>query len=377
VLPAGDLTLAATAGDVTIGDALLAPARVSVAGASRTLGSETAFASGGRVTLQSATGSVRTLAGSEVDLRGAPAGGDAGRLRVLATAAGATAQIDGTVQGGAAAGFQSGAVEIDAGGIAAFGALNTRLDASGVTGERVFRVRSGDVALAAGETATARRFELSADAGRVTIAGTIDASGATGGGSVEVNASGNTTLAAGGKILAQGTSSGTGALDAPSDGGSVRLASRGAAVNFDSLASIDVSAGAKGDAGTVVFSAPRTAGNNGVVASLAGTVKGTAGAGGASGQVIVEGNRSYDAAALGLPLAGGTYTLGSAQTAGGSGTLWTQYRQFMNSVSVGAVTGAMTLQDIAPGDVHVRAGIEVTTPANLTLGSAWNLTSAN
>src|SRR5262249_59435437 len=65
----------------------------------------------------------------------------------------------------------------------------------------------------------------SSDLGGITLNGTIDASGAAGGGRVELDAANTLSLAGGGKILANGTSTGTSATDPYSNGGLVRLSS--------------------------------------------------------------------------------------------------------------------------------------------------------
>src|SRR5690606_33236830 len=77
--------------------------------------------------------------------------------------------------------------------------FNTVLDQGGFFESRTFRVRTGDVTLDG--TARARAFRLSADAGSITVSGTIDASGRTGG-EITLSANGSLTLLSSARLTA-------------------------------------------------------------------------------------------------------------------------------------------------------------------------------
>src|SRR5262249_12497984 len=137
----------------------------------------------------------------------------------------------------------------------------------------------------------AREFQLVADSGDISVGGIIDVSGAAGGGRVHLAAGNNLSLLAGSLIDARGTSAANGAADAYSHGGKVELEAVGGALSFASTSIIDVSANAAGksDAGSVVFSAPRSVrgdGTPGIAAALAGRVN--LSAPGAAGTVTLE-----------------------------------------------------------------------------------------
>src|SRR5262249_38231526 len=155
-------------------------------------------------------------------------------------------------------------------------------------GSQSFHARTGDITVSAGDTITAKQVTLVADTGSITLNGTIDASGAAGGGGVGVDGGELLSLGAGSRRLPHGAAKGAATTDPYSNGGLVRLSTSstapGVTLSFDPNATIDVSAGGKGDAGRVEFYTTRTPVAN---ASLQGKVVGNAGAGGNSGEVIV------------------------------------------------------------------------------------------
>jgi filamentous hemagglutinin family protein len=298
LLPSGVLSLSAS------GDLVLATGSVTSAAAyTKDFFGTTAVTDAGTVSLSSSTGNVILQPGASVDVS-APSGGNAGTLSLSAIAAGKTVQLSGTLLGGASAGFTGGNAQLDAGSLPAFSSLNSTLASGGFNGSLSFRTRSADMIVGANDTVAANQVTLIADAGSIAVNGTINTSGLTGG-RVELDAANLLSLAAGSRVLATGTSTGTGASDPYSNGGLVRLSSRsasGVTLNFDQAATIDVSAGAKGDAGHVEFYTTRTPTAN---ANLQGTVVGNAGqnAGAASGQVAIIGNEITTIAAGGVTLA--------------------------------------------------------------------------
>jgi filamentous hemagglutinin len=80
------------------------------------------------------------------------------------------------------------------------------------------RVRTGNVeAIDAGATATSRSYTLTADSGDVTVNGTVDASGISGG-AISINASGQVNVAAGSTLTVEGET-----FNTAGQGGSVSL----------------------------------------------------------------------------------------------------------------------------------------------------------
>ena len=171
LLPSGVLSVAATTGDVNVSG------RLGVDGQARQFFDVTRYTDGGSIDLSARQGSVRLLAGSDVSVAAHADGGDAGYFTVRSP--GGVFDIAGVLDGSAGAGRTSGSFTLDAGSVADFDALRTDLDAAGFFQERNLRVRTGDVTVAG--TTRVREYTLSADAGVITVTGTVDASGETGG----------------------------------------------------------------------------------------------------------------------------------------------------------------------------------------------------
>lgn len=335
----------------------------------------TESAAAGRLALSSDSGSVEAQAGSAINLDGA-AGADAGVLTVAA--ANGTAALDGAVSAHAAAGRQSGSAAIDAASLSNFSVINAALESGGFGQSRMLRARSGDIDVAAPDAVTAKNVQLVADAGAVNVAGVIDASGAAGGGTVELDAGQGIHLADGSRILANGTSTDTSASASYSDGGKVALYARGGPLAFDSGAVIDASAAASGKSsgGEIVFSAPRTQGSDNLLAALGGQAKVAGGTvsvpGGqapADGSVVLEGFKSYG---------GITATSAAAST---SSAVYSDFRTFMNASDAMQSVALASLQaggsDVSAANLKVRAGVELVSSGDMTVDSNWDLTNAS
>ena len=141
------------------------------------------------------------------------------------------------------------------------GDLATALSAGGFTNELRIQAREDDINLAAGRTLTARSITLAADGvndaskGKITIAGTVDSSGTTGG-EIHLYANQDLTLAAGGRIEAKGTNG---------DGGEVVLSSEEGFVRTDAGSTIDTTGTGSGinKDGSVTFRTDLTETSNG------------------------------------------------------------------------------------------------------------------
>ena len=205
-LPAGSVQLVSTGGSSGSNVVLAPGASVVVAGVASTYNGITVAAPGGAVSINSA-GNVLLAAGSTIDVSGAT-GGDAGSLTIVAPAGSFTAA--GTLKG-ASGGGQGGSFSLDANQIVDaqgnpdFPALNPLLNEAGFTGGRSIELGQGNLDVASGTAITASNVQLIADDGNVSVEGTINASGPTGG-SVLLAASNNVTLS--GIIDAQATGAG-------------------------------------------------------------------------------------------------------------------------------------------------------------------------
>ncbi|MEK6749698.1 MAG: filamentous hemagglutinin family protein [Pseudomonadota bacterium] len=356
-LPAGRISLTATRGDLVIGDG----ARIAAAGVQKTIGHRVVFALAGAVALDAEAGQVQVSAGAVIDLSGAAAGGNAGSLSVCSRD---TAILAGTLKATAQPGYQQGTASLDVGSMVNFSDLNTVLNQAGFTEARQMRVRNGDVVIAATDTVNAHTVNLAVDGGSITLAGKLDASAVAGGGAVTMTAGKDVILVAGSVIDVSGTSAASGAGDAYAHGGKVDLSAVQGALAFDRQSLIDVSAGAKGNGGQVSFTAPRTLAQDGVAATLAGTVRANAGAGGKAGQVVVVGNRSYS----------GISTINSGVTGAiVSNPVWADTQAFMSNAPA-MLAGLGGLQGIAPENVHVRPGLELQSAGDMALVAGWDLT---
>jgi len=148
------------------------------------------YTSGGSITLISDQGDVNVASNATLSVNAQAAAGDAGSMSVSAPTGDFI--LNGTLNGQAGAGGKGGTFSLDVSQLAALGPLNAVLNTAGFFESRSFRVRTGDVLV--DSLATSHIFNLSADQGSVTVTGTIDSSGATGG-AINLVAHGSLTLA--------------------------------------------------------------------------------------------------------------------------------------------------------------------------------------
>ncbi len=289
-LPSGTLSLRATTGGLTVSG--LADA----GGIGKTFFDETRFTDGGRITLTSDLGAVDFAAGGRLSVAAQQGGGSAGSVVINAKNGGFT--IGGTLDGSAGPSGSSGSFSLDVGSLAEIKPLNAALDAAGFGLSRTVRVRTGDVAV--GGTGTAASFSISADAGKLTVDGTLNAHGATGG-SISLYALKDVTLASTAVLDVSGDG-----FDAAGKGGTVTLETRGdggATVSIAGSSRIELGvAGNTGAAvvanaalgkfnGTLHVRAPQNAaGSDLQVSPIDGTISNAS-------SIVVEGYRVYTPAA--------------------------------------------------------------------------------
>ncbi|WP_246792191.1 filamentous haemagglutinin family protein [Burkholderia perseverans] len=270
--PAGNVSLEATSGNLTIGNG----STISAAGFSKAFFDVTAYVPAGNISLVADTGTVDVQSGSTLDFSGASGGGAAGSLTL--SAPDQIVNLNGTLKGGAAAGYAGGSLSLNSGGAVNLDALATTLAASGINNAVTIRTNTGNLDLSTGNTLTANFVSLNADGGagnssdanngNVNISGTIDASGAAGG---EIDLYGHSGVNLEGRLVARAT-------DPTQRGGTVVIGTNGVfdpnaatpynatygyenidpsqagVITLGSKAQIDVSGGVSG--GTVTFRAP-------------------------------------------------------------------------------------------------------------------------
>jgi filamentous hemagglutinin family protein len=339
---------------------------VDASGYSGSIGAARVVADAGSILLKSTSGDVVTAQGSLIDVSGASGGGAAGSLQLDAAAG--TVTLGGTQRGTAAGGQRTGAVAIDAGHLDSPDALLASLSQGGFRESVDLRLRSGNLNVTG---AQARHIRLQSDAGSIVVAGTLDASSATGGGSVELYAQDDIRLVAGSFIDARGLSASREATAPYSNGGNVVLETRTGTVSFDTGAKIDVSANANGKShgGSVEVIVPRTAAGTDVKANLDGEIRvgGATAAGDSSGSVVLEGRKSYGAAD------GVTGDISGFGVADSSNVVWSDYAAFMQAADV--IKGRMHVAGLPADRLHVRAGIELNGSDDLALTQGWDLTA--
>lgn len=262
----GAVALSALQGDLTLGDHAL----VDVSGAVVQAGlSQARNLDAGSITLLAKQQNVVAENGSRLRLN---AVNDKAKAGLLTAKAGAgEVQLNGSLAAGGSK-ARGGSAVIDSGGLSGgFDALNQQLAAGGFTGAIDVRLRSGNIMLSNGQTVAAHSIKLTADSGAITLAGTLNASDAEGG-SVELNAEDDLTLAATANILANAT-------DTDQAGGKVVLTSMdsqndGSGIVLADGAHIDVSASGTGEEGRVSLRAERTGSDIAISAIAAGTISG-------------------------------------------------------------------------------------------------------
>ncbi|GGF44197.1 hypothetical protein GCM10011611_58280 [Aliidongia dinghuensis] len=288
--PAGNVTLEATSGDLTLG----AGSTVSATGVAKPFFDVAQYAPAGAIALTADQGSVVLQAGATLDFSGAPGGGAAGSLVLSAPVR--TVELAGTIKGNAAPGYAGGALTLDTGGAVDLDNLAIRLATSGVDGAITVHSRAGNLTLSAGNTLKAQAVALTADGGvggqdpsggLITILGTIDASGIKGG---TIALYGKSGVDLEGSLLATGSSATTrggtvilGTVGTPDTvGGVVQLdptygyelvsAANSGRITLGPNAVIDVSGGMAGglSGGTVTFRAPLLVGGDVNVAIASG-----------------------------------------------------------------------------------------------------------
>ncbi|AEF99359.1 filamentous haemagglutinin family protein [Methylomonas methanica] len=332
---AGAVGLSSLQGDLTLGN----NARVDVSGAVVQAGlSQARNLDAGRITLMAMQQNVVAENGSQLLLNAVNDKAKAGVL--TAKAGGGEVLFNGTLAANGGSKSQGGRAVIDSGSLSGgFDALNQPLAAGGFSGGIDFRLRNGDIVLSEGQTVAAHDIKLTADSGAITVEGMLNASDVQGG-SVELNAEDNLTLAATANILANST--GTDQAGGKVQFASLDLQSDGAGIAIIDGARIDVLANGAGEEGGVSLRAERLGNDIAVSAIADGTISGDS-------RVDLEAVRVYNDTVI---------------TAADQNSYDNDNRSFVNN-----------LNDRFGADYALLTGVEVRSSGDLTVADSWDLSS--
>ncbi|WP_459711127.1 filamentous haemagglutinin family protein [Paraburkholderia sp. 2C] len=266
--PAGNISLEATSGDLTIGSGSL----VSSAGVAKTFFDVTVLAAGGSISLTADQGTVNVEKGATLDFSGANSKGAAGSVALSAPEQ--VVNLNGTLKGNAGPGVQGGSFSLDTGGAIDLDSLAATLASSGVNNTISVDTHAGNLTLSAGNTITARGVSLTADGGaggqdpnngNVNILGRIDASGVAGG---EIDLYGRSGVDIEGSLIATGSS-------ATQRGGTVNIGTRANPDTVNGVVQLDPTYGY--ESVSAVNSGVITLGANALIDVSGGTAGGLSG----------------------------------------------------------------------------------------------------
>ena len=295
VLPSGLLSMRSTSGPLTIGGLL------DVGGTQQSLFDLVRYTDGGSITLTADNGDVQISGGGVVNVAAQAGAGDAGKL--IVEAPNGAFVLGGSVFGQGGIGGVGGSFELDAKSIPSFGGLTQVLNNGAFTESRIIRQRTGNVLVDVG--IQTQNLRLSLDAGSITVASVIDASGDNGG-TIDLKASGSVTLQSGAVLNASGqtfSNAGKGGavyLEAGSQiNGVINTAARvdvqtGSLINLTVGSQTASSASAGLLSGSLHIRAPQVAAFNELqITPLNGTILGAS-------KIEVEGYRLFDLTGTGI-----------------------------------------------------------------------------
>ncbi|WP_165420984.1 filamentous haemagglutinin family protein [Bradyrhizobium sp. Leo170] len=195
LLPSGKLVVNAT-NNIALNDG----SRIDLGGQPSQIQKATVYGFGGTAIFNSTQGGVTQTAGSTIDVSATNA--NAGSISI--NAGNGPVALRGTLNGTATEGATSGDFSVTTATLsnADFAALNALLTQGGFFDARSFDIRTGDLVI--GDGVKARNVTVAVDGGSLTIAGTIDASGAAPG-TIRLSAGNGLTLASSAVLDAHGT----------------------------------------------------------------------------------------------------------------------------------------------------------------------------
>jgi filamentous hemagglutinin len=369
-LPGGVLALHATSGDLTVAGGL------DVSGSRKAFGKVLKYTSAGSIQLSADLGDVAIASTAKLNLSALSGGGNAGSLAVLTP--NGTFTLAGTLLGAGGRDGSQGNFSLDVSTLPTLAGLASQLREASFTGSQNFRVRAGDTDLS-GHT-QARDFTLSTDQGNITVSGTLDASGNTGG-SIRLAAHGSLTIASGSVLTVAGrefSSAGKGGsitLEAGTQrngvaGSGVLDLAAGSSIDLAVAAANTTSADLGRFSGKLHLRAPQLGGDL-AVAPLDATITGAS-------SILVEGFQVYD-----LSATTGTITAAvqsqirsdAQDFLGAAGETTAGYTAMVNRL-LAHNSGLESVMVLAPGAeiIHLNGNLTLgTTSAANT--SDWNLAS--
>jgi filamentous hemagglutinin family protein len=301
---------------------------------------------GGAITLvagDTAGGALSVAQHAQLNVSGG-AQADAGSIDMYSSG---VANIAGQLQGRADSGAKGGEFHVQAQSIANFSALNRGLEQGGFTEARSYRVASGDLTVAGSDTVTAQQISLTADAGAITVNGSLIARSDAQRSSIAVSARNNVVVGASAVLDAS-------AIDATSQrGGSIELATTTGHIQMAGLAT--VRAAGVGQSGSLTLRAPSTSNDLNLDSIPADLSKVDA--------VIIEPMRS-----------GGVYQLTGAPAA----AAFTAIKNDLNTYVNNAKTTALTRLGLnTASNVYFRPYADITRSGDLTLPDLYLDNSAS
>jgi filamentous hemagglutinin len=248
LLPSGTATLRAAGPDDGAAALLLRPgSRIGLPGAVVRLEGVEAGGPGGRATLVATNGDLIAEPGSVIDVAASTPGTSAGTI--VASAVGGRVSLAARLDGAAAARGAAGSLSVDGATLEAPSSLAAAAAAGGFGASVSLRSRTGNLELSgpsgAGPLIAARRLEVVADRGSVSVSGATLSADGDAGGSVRLVAGDRLSISPGSAITARGASGA---------GGQVELLAQGG-ISVAPGVTLDVSGATAG--GTVDLRAPR------------------------------------------------------------------------------------------------------------------------
>jgi len=382
-LPSGKIELRA----IGVGGSVIVGGHLDAQGSSRAFFDQTRYSDAGEILVVAEHGNVSLLPGGSISVGANPAGGSAGIIDIRApegqfSSAGILSGAGSTTGNGAD-------FRLDTLQLASLDVLQTTLSAGGITESWDIRVRTGDLLVAG--TSSVRRFQLSADIGSITVAGTIGRRDITGG-EIRLVAGADLTIRPGALLTVAATqfnSAGKGGAiyleaGAPTTTG---LGSGILDIQLGSRIDLSVAAFIPGDfqttyfqpdgsriassafrgqfEGTLHLRAPQVTANTDLgINKIQGTIVGAS-------SILAEGSRVYDRTAV-----GGVMNIALRDSINIDGAAFVNAFEALNSTKLlgGTVNaGLESILVVAPGaEVINRAGDLILGTANTAAGNTSN-----
>ncbi|MBR1082718.1 filamentous hemagglutinin family protein [Bradyrhizobium viridifuturi] len=259
LLPSGKLVVNAT-NDIAIGGS----GRIDLSGQPSMIQKATVYGFGGTAIFNSSQGGFTQAAGSVIDVSATNA--SAGSISI--SAGSGAVSFGGRLAGSATGNNTSGDFSVTAASMSStdFAALNALLTQGGLFDARSFDIKSGDLVI--GDGVKAHSVTVSVDGGALTVAGTIDASGAAPG-TIRLSAGNGLALASTAVLDAHGTVLQTDSYGQPIEAknrGHIELTAAGGVLTLSPGATMNLTAPNGVAYGDVVLNAQRTGETSGDIA---------------------------------------------------------------------------------------------------------------